>query len=331
MPFLPSHYSGRSEFYSQLNHLTSAGIGVVQAVAQLAARPPQSSYRAPLSRAHSAMANGATFAEALAAQGDWLPEFDLALLRAGELSGRLETCFQLLTDYYAQRASLARELLGAMVYPAFLFHFAIFIFPFPDLFLTGNWVAFLLRTFGVFIPMYIVIGIGIFAAQARHGETWRAVVENLVSIMPLIGGGTRALALGRLAAGLEALISAGVNVVDAWMLGAAACGSPRIKRVVTAWKPELQSGSTPAELVVRTPLFPQLFASQYSTGEMSGKLDDALHRLHRYYADEGAQKLRAFAQWTPRLVYLMVAFMIAWKVISFYAGYFRQLGDVLNF
>jgi type IV pilus assembly protein PilC len=276
------------------------------------------------------MEQGATFAEALSSQGNWLPEFDLALLRAGEVSGRLETCFTLLADYYAQRAALAREMLGAMAYPAFLFHFAIFIFPFPTLFVTGDWVTYLIRTFGILLPIYAVVGLGIFLGQARHGEMWRSVIENLVSVVPLLGAGTRCLTIGRLAAGLEALISAGVNIVEAWTLAASACGSPRVKRAVASWKTDLQGGRTPAELVNVTPLFPQLFASQYATGEMSGKLDESLRRLHRYYADEGSRKLRAFAQWTPRLVYLLVAGMIAWRVISFYLGYFRMIGDAMN-
>jgi type IV pilus assembly protein PilC len=330
MPLLPSHFSARSEFYSQINQLTGAGIGVVQAVTQLAARPPSRSYAVPLARVHAAITQGATFSEALTAQGDWLPEFDLALLRAGEVSGRLETCFNLLAAYYAQRAALAREMLGAMAYPAFLFHFAIFIFPFPDLFVTGNWVVYLTKTCGVLVPIYLVLALGAYATQARHSELWRSVMENFASMIPLLGAGLRSMALGRLAAGLEALISAGVSIVEAWDLAANACGSSRIKQVVSTWRARLLSGSTPSELVNTTALFPQLFASQYATGEISGKLDECLRRLHHYYAEEGSRKLRAFTQWTPKLVYLMVAGLIAWKVVSFYLGYFQQLGKVMD-
>ena len=48
---------------------------------------------------------------------------------------------------------------------------------------------------------------------------------------------------------LEALISAGVNIVEAWDLAATASGSPALRRVVATWKPPLTAGQTPAEIV----------------------------------------------------------------------------------
>ncbi|MGA2030054.1 MAG: hypothetical protein ABSG87_08285, partial [Verrucomicrobiota bacterium] len=67
------------------------------------------------------------------------------------------------------------------------------------------------------------------------------------------------------------------------------------------------------------------------TGEISGKLDDSLRRLYSYYNEEGTRKLHAFAQWTPRLVYCIVAGIIAYKVITFYTGYFQQVNDMSHF
>src|SRR5436190_418415 len=82
--------------------------------------------------------------------------FDIALIEAGEQSGRLEACLQLLADYYRDRAQLARQVISDLAYPVALFHFAIFIFPFAQFFTSGNWRAYLLQTFGVLIPIYAV-------------------------------------------------------------------------------------------------------------------------------------------------------------------------------
>jgi len=69
----------------------------------------------------------------------------------------------------------------------------------------------------------------------------------------------------------------------------------------------------------------------YATGEMSGKLDDSLRRIHAYYQEEGSRKLKALAEWVPRIIYLGVALLIAYKVISFYTGYFQQVRDAGGF
>jgi type II secretory pathway component PulF len=327
----PGQFAKRAEFYQQLGQLTGAGIGLIRALEQIKRQPPARSYQEPLRRLLEELIHGFTLTEALRRLGRWLPSFDLALLSAGEVSGRLENCFRLLADYYRDRARLARQMLADLAYPLFLFHFAVFILPFSRLFISGDWVAYLVQTLGVLLPCYLVMALVVYAAQSRHGETWRAVVESVLDPIPVLGKGRRCLALARLAAALEGLLSAGVTVIEAWELSAAASGSPFLRRTVLAWRPAVDAGQTPAEAVMASGAFPEMFASQYSTGELSGKLEETLRGLHNYYQEEGLRKLHALAQWTPRAVYLLVALLIAYKVVSFYGSYFKQIQDAGGF
>jgi len=325
--FTPGQLSRRADFYHQLGQLTGAGLGLIQALGQLKSHPPDRSYRIPIGRLLEQIADGSTLSDALLSCGHWLPAFDLALIQAGEHSGRLEACFRLLADYYTDRARLARQVIGDLAYPAFLLHFAIFIFPFAAFFASGNWVVYLAQTVGVLIPLYVVVAVMIFAAQSRHGETWRACFESLLHPIPVLGVARRYLALARLAAALEALLSAGVTVIEAWELAARASGSPALRRAVLAWRPQVNGGQTPAEAVTASGKFPEIFASQYATGEISGQLDDTLGRLHAYYQEEGSRKLHAVSRWMPRAIYFCVVLMIAYRIIHFYMGYFNQVRD----
>jgi type IV pilus assembly protein PilC len=329
--FTPGQLARRADYYHQLAQLTAAGLGVIGALQQLERHPPAASFRQPLHQLLAGIHQGLTFSEALATLGNWTPEFDLALIHAGEHSGRLDQCFRLLADYYSERAALARQLLMELAYPAFLFHFAVFILPFAEFFTSGDLNRYLLKTFGVLLPVYGLGAALVIASQSRHAEGWRALVEAVLHPVPVLGKARRELALSRLAAALEALISAGVTVIEAWQLAAAASGSPALKRQTASWKPLLRDGHTPGELVTATRFFPSLFSGQYASAELSGALDETLHRLARYYREEGTRKLRAVAQWTPRFIYLVVALMIAYKVINFYLGYFKMVQDAGGF
>ena len=333
MPFLitPGQFSRRADLYHQLSSLTAAGVGVIQALEQLHRHPPSAAFREPLLRVQRMVQQGSTFTEAVQSAGTWTVAFDLALLDAGERSGRLEQCFNLLGDYYADRARMAREILSGLAYPVFILHFAVFIFPFPELFLTGNVAAYVARTLGILLPIYVGVLLAVFAGQGRHGETWRAFLERILHCVPLVGSGRRDMSLARLAAALEALLSAGVGVIEAWDLAARASGSPALARAVAHWRPRVAGGGSPAEAVQRSAAFPELFANQYATGEASGKLDETLRRMHRYYQDEGTRKLRTVAQWTPRLIYLIIMGVIAWKIIHFWMGYFDQIQKIGGF
>ena len=159
----------------------------------------------------------------------------------------------------------------------------------------------------------------------------RAGIEQLLRGVPVLGQARRELALARLSAALEALVNAGVLIIESWDLAAAASGSPALRRAVRDWKPRLFAGATPADVLRHSPEFPELFANLYRTGELSGQLDDTLRRLHALYQDSASRKLKAVAQWTPRLLYFAIMLVIAYKIVAFYTGYFGQLNEVMKF
>jgi type II secretory pathway component PulF len=328
----PGKLSQLSEFYHQLGTMLSAGVTILQTLEQLYRAPPARSLRAPIRNVLTLLAEGATFSEAMAQNRGWLPSFDLALIEAGEQSGRLDACCRLLADHYRQRAALARRLMAELAYPAFLIHAAIFIVPtLHFIVLGGSLLGFVTQTFGLLLPIYLVIFLLILACQGRHGEGWRAALERVLHPIPVLGQARRNLALARLSAALEALLSAGVNILYGWELAATASGSPALRRAVYAWRPQLQAGLTPAELLRGTPQFPEVFANLYQTGEVSGSLDETLKRLYVMYQDEGARKLKAVVEWTPRVVYVLIASLMVWQIINtFVKGYIGPLKQVLS-
>jgi len=333
MSFLvtPGQHSQRAELYQQLSQLLAAGVGLRQAIEIQYRSPPARSFRGPLATVTSRLAEGATFHHALQSTGTWLPAFDAALLQAGEQSGRLPACFSLLADHYQRNAALLRKTISSLIYPALLLHMAVFLGPLPELVRSWNPFAYLLKTVGVLIPLYAAVAFVMIAMQGQHGERWRSITETFLGRMPLLGKARRNLALARLASALEALITAGVNIIEAWETAATASGSPALRRAVARWKPDLLAGMTPAEAVRNSGEFPELFANLYHTGEVTGSLDDTLRRLHTLYQSEGERQLTAVAEWTPKLIYFGVVLFVAWQVIRFYLGYFQQIDRAISF
>lgn len=335
MPLIlsPAQFTQRAEFYHQLAQLTSAGIGIIRAVDQIRNNPPARSYREPLQRLLDKLADGATLAESLQSLS-WLPEFDLALIAAGEQSGRLDASFRLLANYYNDRARIIKQVISQLIYPVGLIHLAALVFfivlPYAASEFSASLTLLFLKALLVLAPLYAGTALLIYATQSKHGESWRASIESALRLVPILGKARRYLALSRLAAALEALISAGVNIFEAWDLAAIASGSPALRRAVAAWKPQLTAGMTPAEAVRRCRLFPEMFANLYFSGETSGKLDESLRHLHRLYDEEGSRKLQSFAQLTPRLVYLLVAVFIGYKVVQFYYGLYGPNSDLAH-
>ena len=332
MIITPGQLAHRADFYYQLSRLTSSGLGLIRALEIELESPPSRALRPALQRLLHSLNDGQTLAQAVRSLPRWFPEFEMAILQAAEQSGRLPECFQLLAGHYQERAALARQFLAMVAYPVLLLHLAILIFPtatLQELVLQGKASFFCFQKVMVLAPIYAVVLGAVYLAQARRNALWRAWLESILQAVPLLGAARRDLALARLSAALEALLNAGVPILQAWELAAPASGSPALVGAVREFQPQCEAHATPAEAVQRSRAFPHVFASYYSSAEVSGKLDETLRWLHSYYQEEGLRKLRRVVLAAGGLIFLLVAALVAWQVVSFYVGYFRQFQEFI--
>ena len=336
MPLLvtPHQLSLSSELYHQLGTLIAAGIPLTGALESIERNPPSRALRRTVRQLLGHLKDGHTFSDAMAKAQGALPSFDVALLQAGDQSGRLDQCFKLLAEYYRESAVLQRSVLSNLMYPVFILHFAFLLFPtdlLTKMIFDGAWLPWVRNKVLFFAPLYAGVFLLLYACQGRHGDQWRAWLERLGRCLPLVGKARRDLALARLAVSLEALLSAGVNIITAWEMAAAASGSPALQRAVATWRPAIENERrTPSELIKDSSAFPDVFANLYHSGEISGQTDDTLVRLHTYYHEEGSRKMQLLAEWLPRGIYLLIVLKIGMFILNFYSGYYNNIERALD-
>lgn len=324
----PGQLTQRADFYYELKSLVSAGIPVIDALQNV--RSSSKAYRAEVEKAIQLLQSGNTLTEALSRIPGWLPTFDLALISAGEQSGRLDASLGQLSSYYKDRASLARQTISAMLYPVFILHLAVLIFP-PSMITALVWqgavAPFVKQKLFILLPIYTIVIVALLSMQGTRGKGWLALMERILNSIPLLGTARKNLALARFSAAMEALISAGVPVTDSWILAGKASGSAALEKAGVWAKPQIEAGVTPSEIVQRLRVFPDVFKSLYTSGEMSGQLDSTLQRLHQYYHEQATLRFQNLSEWTPRILFLIIAIAVGYHIISFYVDYFGQIGN----
>ena len=323
----PSELNRRADFYHQLQQLTSAGLGIVNALDQLKKNASSSRYRKATGQLLGLIQGGSPLGESMRAIPNWLPDFDITLVEAGEQSGRLDRCFRMLGDYYVERAKVAKRVIGALLYPVFLLHVLAAVAALVLFFWYPKLAVMPILALG---GIYVLTFLGIYALQNKHSEAWRSQVEFFLGLIPILGKARRHLAVARLSAALEALISAGISIIEAWHLAAKASGSVVLQRTVDSWIPMLRAGKTPAEMLQQTRKFPDIFTSQYVAGEISGRLDETLERLRDYYQEDGGEKVRTLAQWIPIGIYLLVLIGGGGFVVWFWLSYYQKLQEAVG-
>ena len=260
-----------------------------------------------------------------------MPDFDVALLSVGEQTGRLDVVFKTLSEYYVTRTKIIRDTIASLLLPAANLTMFLLVFPLGLLVLfvlglmDGDYVRclpFIIEKFIVFGGLWGSIFLLVYLCQGTHGESWRSVVESVTRCIPMLRTALRYLSLARFTAALEALVNAGMPVVQSWRMASQASASPLLRREIDARADSLEQGMTPADMVNQISYFPDMFRNLYHTGEISGQIDDTLMRLRNYYQEEGFRKLRLFCRILSGVIYGIIALAIAIFIIHFYIGYF---------
>ena len=324
----------QAELYHQLSSMIAAGVPLIQALEMAAKNSTLRGSRKFILDLVQHLKNGLSFSDAMLHIHGWLPDFDTALLSAGEQSGKLDFSFKALGDYYTARVEIIRETISNLAVAALNLH--VFLLVFPLGYLIGFAMGIINNDYAMCIPfirekifiyglLWGTIIFFIFACQGKRGERWRAFLEYLNQAVPLLRTALKYLVLYRLTTALDALVNSGLSIVNCWPMAAAASGSPHLKKQISGWKTEFEGGLTAAELVRLENYFPEMYANLYHTGEISGHLDDTLKRLQTYYHEEGFRLLRLFAKILSRGIYFLIAGAIAYNVIGFYLHYFGGL------
>lgn len=268
---------------------------------------------------------GDSLKDALDQAGAWLPAVDRQLIVSGAQAGRLPDAMRRLA---ARHEAVVRSQLGvalASAYPIAVLHLGALAFPIQLLVAGEGLGAYLAAVAGVLVPIWALMIVVVLAIRARLRP-----MLALLDLLPLIGGFRRARALADLAFVLEALVVAGARIDLAWLHAGIAAGDRRLEPVAMAAAEAVQRGEPVAPVLVTRAEIPPLFAEYYRTGETTGKLDESLQILQRQFSDTAQTRLKLATMAYPSLLFVGVALWVAVKVVLFYAGYFRQIDQMMQ-
>ncbi|NOX96992.1 MAG: hypothetical protein GXO98_02815 [Nitrospirae bacterium] len=269
--------------------------------------------------------NGSSFTEAASAQDRFFTPFEIAVIQAGERSGRLENNLRFLADYMEKISSWRRKIIGGMIYPVIILHAAILIPPVPILILQGS-IPYVDTVSKSLLWIY-GIGFGIFLAVKISGRipVISYLRDYLLQAIPIIGGILRRLSMARFTISLSGSYRAGISIRSSIMFAAAACGNEYIKRRILKQIRIVETGGQVTEVLQKSKVFPEMVIEMVNTGEETGEMEKMLSKASSYCENKAEAAITILNNTLPVILYLAVALYVAFKVISFYAGYFATL------
>lgn len=289
----------------QITTLFEAQVSALRAFRLLAAESQNVVLQDTLSEVANDLQSGSTIADALAKHPRVFSPFYVAMVRAGEETGRLDEAFAFLADYLDRTYEVATKARNALIYPAFVITTFIAVMVLMLTTVIPRLSDILLES-GQDIPLYtkVVIGLGQFfsnyiwllgiglviggALFVRYMQTeaGKQYIARAKLQFPYVGDLYRKLYISRVADSLSTTLSSGIQLVRGLEISASVVGDPVYENVLKRAADEVQTGRPMSEALSEHPQFPSIVVAMVKVGEETGDLSNVLKTMAKFYRRE---------------------------------------------
>ena len=320
-------------FTRQLSTMITAGLPLANGLSILVrqSKPEMSRMVATLLQD---VEGGNTFASALEKHEEFSRVY-VQLVRAGEAGGVLDEVLNRLADNMEKEKEFRAKTRGAMIYPVIVIiamvivGFIMMIFVIPKL-------TEMYKDFGAELPLptqiligisdfmvgfwYIVIGLGvggfILFNRWKKTEVGREQWDRFVLKIPIFGILRQKTILTEFARTLSLLLGAGISLLQALEIVTEGMENQIYRDALTNATKQVEKGVSLSQSLARYEEFPPILQQMISVGEETGKLDDVLLKLSRYFEQEAEQAVKNLTAAMEPLIMVVLGVGVGAMVIA---------------
>jgi len=309
------------ESFQALAEAVESGLGVAALVAD--GRASASVHAAVREAVAGATRSGSTLTAALARSGV-LGQTELALVRAGEQSGRLGEAFRQVSAGRAQRRKGRWKLAAGLAYPGLMLAAAGCIVPAPRL-LDGLWGYLAVAVWGplgVLAGAVFVLGVMPWTSPDALATRW---VGRVAFGLPLVGVPLRRSAHGAFAEVLGSSLAAGMTAPMSLQSAALASGEPSMVGGVEVALERIAVGGTLTDAVETFKGLRPAFVARVAQAEATGTLEGALAGLAEEERGIARRWMVGLLAAAVAVAFGLVTVLMLWGIVAGFESYLDQL------
>jgi type IV pilus assembly protein PilC len=331
-------------FSSQLAAMVEAGLPLLRCLQSFSKEIETRHFRSIIETVSNDVEEGSTLHGALARHPRAFNSLFVNMVRAGEISGRLDQALAQLTRYLEGMADLRRKLVNAITYPSFLILFTVGAM----LFLILRVVPVFQRIYGglgaqlpaptrlllyvsstlrdnallILLVVAVLVVVSVLAFRSRGG---RRAFDRYKLKMPLFGPLIRKYALVRFTRTLGVLINSGVPILASMDLVAETTGNRFVEDAIRESSAAIEHGSSFSDAMgQRRTVFPEMVVQMASTGEESGALDKMLMKASDFYEQQIQSAIAALTNLLEPVLIVLIGGVIGSILLSIFLPIFRM-------
>jgi len=266
----------------------------------------------------------------------------VAMVRAGEIGGVLDSVLERLADTIEKQVELRRKVKSAMTYPVvvavlvllIVTAMLLFIIPmFEDLYveLGGTLpkptqilidISKIARKFWYFI-IITEVGGGFAFRKWISSDEGRKKWDAIKLKAPIFGGLVRKTALARFSRTLSALVRSGVPILESLDIVCETSGNHVVATAVRDTQNAVKRGEPLSRKLEDHAVFPPMVVQMMAVGEETGALDEMLDKIADFYDQEVEATVDALTSLIEPLLIVVMGIAVGGMVIALYMPMFN--------
>lgn len=322
-------------FTRQLSTMVVAGLSLPESLTILRAQTTNTVFSTVLAELEHQIVSGGNLGDALAKYPKHFTPIYVALIRAGESSGQLDQVLSRLADSMEGQRDFRSKVSGAMIYPVIIVvGMSIVVMIMMTVVIPK--LTELYNDFGVDLPAstqllinmsnffvhfwwLIIAGAvgGYFGfLKWRKTPTGELITDTLYLKIPLFGELQKKIILVEFTRTLSMLITSGIRLLDALHILKDALGNVLFRNAIVDISKKVERGFPLGETFADFPVFPPIVAQMMKVGEETGKLDDTLLKLSKYFQSESENLVKGLTTAIEPIIMVVLGVGVGFIVIS---------------
>ncbi|MDW8066339.1 MAG: type II secretion system F family protein [Aquificaceae bacterium] len=338
-----------SIFCRQLGTMISAGLNLIDALNVLGEQLPNKRLAQASKNVAQMVSEGKPISNSMAEFPNVFPEFVVNLVRVGEETGNLDVALIRAADYYEKMAMIKSKIKSAAFYPTFvviiatgivagILYFLVPTFaeiysslggtlPLPTQMLISASNA--LRSNLLFILAFIVGFSLIFKLLMNKNYQFRKSVHSFMLKAPKMGELVTKSTMAKFARTMATLFSSGVALERAFEIAGQVTGNVVIREALETAKKDVIEGQPMYKALEKTGMFPKLIISMVRVGEDTGRLDEMLDTIARFYEDEFDKAVEGMIKLIEPMLIVFIGGIVGAILIALYMPIFK-MGELIK-
>jgi type IV pilus assembly protein PilC len=332
-------------FTRQLQVLVGSGVAVVQALEILSDQQTDKTMKTVIDAIRERVSQGGYLWESFGDYPQVFPKLYMALIRAGEASGSLDSMLKRLSRYLEDSERTSKMLKSAMMYPVIVTLVGsgvvalmlIFVIPKFEEMLAGagqalpaptQFVIFMSHFLAryIFYILGVIMGTVYLVSRYIKTEEGRKVKDQVLFRMPLFGGLLQKGGVARFARTLGTLLSSGVNLMDAVEICKMTIDNAVLEAAVGQIRAEIEQGRTLGTVLTKMTVFPRMAVQMISVGESTGNLDKMLEKVADFYEAEVEIVVGGMSKLIEPFILVFLGGTVGGMMIAMYMPIFKLAG-----